>query len=98
VALLTEAGEAVVLSITDGRVVQRQPCHNGRAPVLLHDGVMILRQEEQLELVQVADGKRMPWLELPEAGRLLAPLTGQPDQAYFAVEKEGVVCVRPATR
>jgi outer membrane protein assembly factor BamB len=98
VVVMSDRPEGVlVLSLSDGRKMCACADQASAVPAPLHQGRFLCHKERTLIAVDVASGESTPWLDLAEAGRPMTPFVGQADQAYFATEHEGIVCVRPKT-
>jgi hypothetical protein len=92
IAVVTEAGELLLLRPVEGSVAVRAPA--GAVPPLLA-GERILFAAKELMLLPGAGEAPVPWADTSELGRPVTPFVLSDSHVTLATESRGVVCLSP---
>jgi len=92
VAAITEGGELVMLSTSEGKELARVPDASRGVPPLLASEKIVFAGKD-LMLSGGATDKPRQWARTGWLGRFLTPLILFDSHVYFATDKRGVVCL-----
>jgi outer membrane protein assembly factor BamB len=92
IAVVTEAGEMLLLRPVEGSIAVRAPA--AAVPPLLV-GERVLFADKGLMLLPGAGEAPVPWADTSGLGRPVTPLVLSDSHVYLATETRGVVCLSP---